>query len=156
MPNIHDAFPSNYLKSADLQGRVAKLKIANVTYEQIGTDNKLIMKFVGKEKGMVLNKTNAMTIAEAFGPDTDNWVGAEIEVFSMKVEFNGRMTDGLRLRIPIQRRQPPAQPTQTRVAPNARDDRQNALAAAHAPAMADAGGGPDPFDDDIPFAAEWR
>ena len=146
MPNINDAFPSNYLKSADLQGRVAKLKIDRVVYEQIGTDNKLIMYFQGKSKGAVLNKTNARTIADVFGDDTDQWTGGEIELFSMKVDFQGRMVDGLRVRIPAQRRQPPAQPPQTRVVPNARDDRQNAPAPA--PAMA---GGDDPFDDDIPF-----
>ncbi len=146
MPNIHDAFPSNYLKSADLQGRVAKLKIANVTYDQIGTDNRLVMAFVGKEKKMVLNKTNAMTIAEAFGPDTDNWIGAEVEVFSMKVEFNGRMTDGLRIRVPAQRRQPaPATAATPRVMPNARQQH------AEPPPPTDADYGVDTLDDEIPF-----
>ena len=59
MVNINDEFPSKYLKAADLQGNVAKVQIGNVTSEQIGSDRKLIMYFAGKQKGMVLNKTNA-------------------------------------------------------------------------------------------------
>lgn len=143
--NISEAFPSKYLKSADLQGRVAKLKIASIGYEQIGTDNRIVMYFQGKERGMVLNKTNARTIADQFGDDTDQWIGGEIELFSMKVDMQGRMVDGLRVRVPPPRpAAPPA--TTTRIMPNARQVPPQ-------PAMA---GGEDPFDDDIPFAPEWR
>ncbi len=143
MANINDAFPSNYLKSADLKGRVAKLKIDRVVFEQIGTDNKLIMYFQGKDKGMVLNKTNGLTIAGVFGDDYDSWTGAEIEIFSMKVDFQGRMVDGLRVRVPPPRQTAPQPQTRSpNVMPNARP-----------PAMA---GGEDPFEDEVPFSPEWR
>ena len=64
MVNINDEFPSKYLKSGDLQGAAVKVKISNVLSEEIGGDRKLIMHFAGKTKGMVLNKTNARTIAD--------------------------------------------------------------------------------------------
>lgn len=112
--NINEQFPSKYLKSADLKGEVAKVKIKDVIVEEIGTDRKMVMYFAGKEKGMVLNKTNAVTIGDAYGEDTDTWLGQPIELFSMKVEFNGRMVDGLRIRIPSQRKT-------ANIAPNARD-----------------------------------
>ena len=115
MVNINDAFPSKYLKSADLQGAMVKVKIKDVLIEEIGSDRKLVMYFVGKDKGMVANKTNSMTIGEVYGDDTDAWIGQTIELFSMKVEFNGRMVDGLRVRVPRQRA------ASTNIAPNARD-----------------------------------
>jgi hypothetical protein len=145
MVNINDEFPSKYLKSGDLQGAAVKVKISNVTSEDIGGDRKLIMHFENRTKGMVLNKTNARTIADVYGDDTDNWIGGLIEVFAMKVDFQGRMVDGLRVRVPRQA------PARAQAAPNARDRaEQPAMAEAHA-----AGGQPfdDGFDDDseIPF-----
>ncbi len=113
--NINDEFPSKYLKSVDLQGHAVKVKIANVLSEEIGGDRKLIMYFANRTKGMVLNKTNARTIADVYGDDTDQWIGGDVELFAMKVDFQGRMVDGLRVRIP---RQAPARAQTT---PNARD-----------------------------------
>ena len=96
------------------------------------------MYFDKREKGMVLNKTNARTIGDVYGDDTDAWVGAPIEVFSMKVDFQGRMVDGLRIRVP-----PPKRQAAAAIAPNARE---RAMATAGAQRPDD-----DPLDDDIPF-----
>lgn len=150
MVNINEEFPSKYLKSADLKGTVQRVKIDRIEVEQIGTDRKLVMYFAGKDKGMVLNKTNARTIGDVYGEDTDAWLEAPIEVFSMKVDFQGRMVDGLRIRVPPPKRQ-------SAVVPNARE---RTLASAGAMRAEDdppphVGGG-DAFDDDVPFAAEWR
>lgn len=138
--NINEAFPSKYLKSADLQGHVLKVKIASVGYEQIGDDTKIVMYFQDKKKGMVLNKTNARTIADQYGDEMDNWIGGDIELFAMKVDMQGRMVDGLRVRVP------PRQPQRAPAAvPNARQAQQQP-----SPAMADDDPGFDP-DSDIPF-----
>lgn len=123
--NVNEQFPSLYLKSSDLAGQMVKVQISDVKSEEIGTDRKMIMYFVGKQKGMVLNKTNAKTLAEQFGDETDNWVGAQIEIFSMKVDYQGRMVDGLRVRIPPQPRKANGNgpvTTPARFIPNARDD----------------------------------
>lgn len=138
MVNINEAFPSKYLKSTDLRGDVAKVKIRDVMVEEIGTDRKMVMYFAGKEKGMVLNKTNAVTIGDAYGQDTDDWIGQPIELFSMKVEFNGRMVDGLRVRVP-RRTAAPAQPRAQIYEPAQMSE---------SPAPAGAAEG---FDDEIPF-----
>lgn len=140
MVNINDEFPSKYLKASDLQGHAVKVQIGNVTSEQIGTDRKLIMYFAGKQKGMVLNKTNARTIGDIYGDDTDAWIGKELEVFAMKVEFNGRMVDGLRVRIlPPPRRS-------ANIAPNARERAMVSANGDEPPAHHN-----DPLDDEIPF-----
>lgn len=114
--NINDAFPSQYLKAADLKGAMVKVQIQDVKMEEIGTDRKLILYFAGKQKGMVLNRTNARTIGDVYGDDTDDWIGKTVEVFSMKVDYQGRMVDGIRIRVP-----PPPRQGSVTIAPNARD-----------------------------------
>lgn len=106
MTNINTLYPSNYLKAADLNGATARVTIRNVVVEKIGTDTKPVLYFQGKEKGMVLNKTNANTIAMLFGPETDGWSGGQIEIFSAYVDFQGRQVEALRVRAP-QRVTPP-------------------------------------------------
>ncbi len=75
--NINDQFPSKYLKAADLQGRNVTVKMARVEQEKIGDDMKLILYFQGKERGVVLNKTNANNIASLYGGETEDWYGMD-------------------------------------------------------------------------------
>ena len=99
---ISDAFPSNYLKAADLNGRTIPVTIADCQLEDLGGESKPVLRFVGKDKGCVLNKSNASVLADAFGDETSAWNGKKIELYSEKVFFQGRMVDGLRVRIPPQ------------------------------------------------------
>lgn len=140
MVNINEEFPSKYLKAADLQGHAVKVKVRDVVSETIGNDRKLVMYFQNRDKGMVLNKTNARTIGDLYGDDTDDWVDKVVEVFAMKVEFNGRMVDGLRVRVP-----PPPRQGSVTVAPNAR------ARAEQPPPPVDDGYRGEPLDDEIPF-----
>ena len=99
--NINQTFPSKWIKASDLQGRTFKLTIHDVTLEQFqdGTQKPAVW-FVGREKAMILNKTNAETIAAMYGEETDTWKGRELEVFSMKVQGPNGIVDGIRVRIP--------------------------------------------------------
>lgn len=108
--NINEAFPSKYLKAADLQGRQVTVKMARAEYEMIGDDKKLILYFQGKEKGMVLNKTNANNIAFIYGQDTDDWAGCEITLFEAMVDFQGKTVPAIRIRAPQKKAQPKPQP----------------------------------------------
>lgn len=100
---ISDEFPSAYLKASDLGGREVRLTMANVEREKIGTDTKPILYFKGKEKGLVLNKTNAYAIGDAYGEDTEDWYDQPIILFSIKTEYQGKIVDGLRCRVPTAR-----------------------------------------------------
>lgn len=104
---VSEAYPSAYLKAADLQGRTVNVKIDRYTIEEIGDDRKPVLYFVGKEKGLVLNKTNANEIAFVYGDDMDQWLGQGIELFSMQVSFQGKMMPGLRVRVPRPQPQKP-------------------------------------------------
>lgn len=95
--DINEVFAGQYLKATDLKGRTIKAIIESVERGDESVDGKPVMHFVGKEKGMVLNKTNAHVLADSFGPETDNWNGKEVKLFSARVTFQGKMTDGLRI-----------------------------------------------------------
>lgn len=97
---ISEEFPSQYLKANDLGGREIRVTMGRVERETIGTDKKLVLYFKGKEKGLVLNKTNAGAIGDAYGDDTDDWFDQPIILFSIKTEYQGKIVDGLRCRVP--------------------------------------------------------
>ena len=95
---IGSAFPSDYLKAADLQGRAVKVTIGGLTHEEIGDSAKPVLHFVGKDRGLVLNKTNANMIAEVLGSDeTDDWEGKTITLYATKVDYQGRRVDAIRV-----------------------------------------------------------
>ena len=96
---ISNAFPSDYLKAADLQGRAVTVTMSHVDMREIGGEPKPILYFKGKEKGMVLNKTNAGKIAEMFGDDTDDWEGGEVILYEAMVDFQGKTVAAIRVRL---------------------------------------------------------
>lgn len=96
--NINEAFPSNYLKAEDLKGKEPNVTISHVSMEKMGDDNKMVLYFRNSEKGMVLNKTNAMNIAAWYGPETDDWEGKRVKLVVAWVDFQGRSVQALRVR----------------------------------------------------------
>lgn len=98
--NINDSFPSNWLKSADLQGRAVQVQISHVTEEDIGDGVKPVLYLQGKVKGVVLNKTNASMIANSYGDETEAWEGKPLEIYPDKTQFQGKIVDCIRVRVP--------------------------------------------------------
>jgi len=99
--NINDAFPSNYLKASDLQGQRPVVTIDRVEFEPVGQKRELkpVLYFVGKEKGMVLNKTNAKNISNLVGSfETDEWHGFRVMLYSANVEFQGETVESIRVK----------------------------------------------------------
>lgn len=96
--NINEAFPSKYLKADDLQGREVTVSIDHVAMEKVGDDNKMALYFRGKQKGIILNKTNAMNIATAYGTDTNGWIGNPVILFPAWVDFQGKSVQAIRVR----------------------------------------------------------
>lgn len=134
-----EAFPSNYLKAADLNGRAVKVTIDSVTVEKIGDDRKPVLHFVGKDKGLVLNKTNSNRIEEATGTDEmDDWGGWTVTLYACKVDYQGKRVDAIRVDDRPGTVQGPRQPAR------AAAQRAETYPADEAP--------PPPIDDsDIPF-----
>ena len=106
--NINDTFSGNLLKAADLKGAQPTVVISNIKMEKLGDDTKPVLYFAGKEKGVVLNKTNATNIAAAYGPETDHWIGQRVILFSAWVDFQGKSVEAIRIR-PAPSQQPAPQ-----------------------------------------------
>lgn len=101
MPNINDSFPSNYLKASDLAGRAVVVTIARVDFEPVGRDKemKAVVYFVGKHKGVVLNKTNARKITEIAGSAlTEDWEGTAVAIYPTETEFAGETVECIRVK----------------------------------------------------------
>lgn len=95
---LNDVFPSKYLKADDLEGREVTVTIRDAKIEKMGDDQKLVIYFAGKDKGMVVNRTNADRIAHYHGPDTDGWLGKQVVLGTELVTFNGKTDDALRVK----------------------------------------------------------
>lgn len=99
--NINDAFPSNYLKASDLGDAQPVVTIDRVELEPVGRDKEMkpIVYFTGKQKGLVLNKTNSKKIAEiATSPDTDDWAGVAVKLYATETEFAGETVECIRIK----------------------------------------------------------
>lgn len=97
--NINDAFAATYLKAQDLMGQDVKLTIDRVEVQEVGDDTKPVLYFRGKDKALVLNKTNASTIADQHGAETDHWPGKEITLFPSQTDFQGKQVPCIRVRL---------------------------------------------------------
>lgn len=62
---------------------------------------KIVLSFGETDKKLVVNKTNALMISEVAGSKrADDWIGKRITLYGTKVEYGGRLTDGIRVRPP--------------------------------------------------------
>ena len=101
----NEAYPSKFLASADLivNGQVKKIAVTfeaivpeKITGNDGGTETKPVARFVGKDKRMVINKTNWGRIAELLGSDdSDDWVGKAVVLSVVKVTMKGKLVNGL-------------------------------------------------------------
>lgn len=113
---LGEAFPGQYIKASDLQGKRVTVVIEDVRMEDIGGEQKPVIHFRGKDRGMVLNRTNANAIADILGSDeTDDWGGKAILLYPTRVDFQGKRVDAIRIDAAPPSRQPapaprPAQP----------------------------------------------
>lgn len=97
---IDSAFPGQYLKAADLQGREVTVTMSHVKMEDVGGEEKPVLYFSGKDRGLCLNKTNANNIAHVYGHETDDWHGKSLTLYEAMVDYQGRSTPAIRVKVP--------------------------------------------------------
>lgn len=128
MPNINDAFPSKYLKAGDLKGRSIVVTIDRVEMEAVGQEKQIkpVLYFAGKEKGMVLNKTNTNKIMQLTeSPVTEDWKGMAILLYPTETSYQGEQVDCIRVKgVPAgaKRPTPAPPPPEPEAAPLTDDD----------------------------------
>lgn len=110
----NDVFPGKYLRADDLNGAEPIVTMRDVKIETLGDDSKPVLYFVGKEKGLVMNKTNWAAITEITGSDdSDEWTGKKVKLVTRKVDFQGKRVPAIRVEEPIangHRPPPPVEP----------------------------------------------
>ena len=96
----------NYLKADDLGGQDWELVVTGWEKKEMDQTDfetgekykkwKAILSFAGEEKKLVLNKTNADTIKQAYGDRFSDWVGKTIILF----EGSWQDKPAIRVRVP--------------------------------------------------------
>ena len=92
-------YGSKYLGVTDLKGQrprrtIGKIEVAELKEKDGSTKRKRILYFEGEDKALVLNKTNAIKLAMAFGKESTDWVGARVELYA---EMTSLGKEGVRL-----------------------------------------------------------
>ena len=83
---------SKHLKAKDFLGKNLKVTIRDVQFVEFEgrdgspADKKAILLFEGKEKGLVLNGTNNEALCNAYGFDSDLWMGKQIALSTKEYE----------------------------------------------------------------------
>lgn len=101
--NIFSTDLFKYLQGDMIGESRVKLTIANVTMEDIGgggrggTQSKPCLHFKEKDKTLILNKTNAVEIAQKLGPETDNWRGAVVTLVAPVIDAFGKQRRAVRI-----------------------------------------------------------
>lgn len=93
---------SKYLNAktaGQLNGKT--LTIFDVKAEMVGQDEnqarKLIVGFESVDKGCIINRTNNEILTEAFGEETDTWIGRSVILHIIMTQFKGERKPGIQL-----------------------------------------------------------
>lgn len=105
-----ELFGGKSLKAEDIQGREPVVTIESVDTKKFDDGPKAIIKFVGKEKALICNRTNWNAIVDITGEeDSDNWAGHKIKLVVARVDFQGKRVNAIRIDPPA----PPVRPQRT-------------------------------------------
>ena len=96
--DVNNIYGGGFLKAADLQGREVTVTIDRVELVELDDGKKLCLHFKGKDKGLLLNKTNSVNVASMYGPQTDGWLGKPVTIGTSWVDFQGKSVEALRIR----------------------------------------------------------
>ena len=97
--NVFECFPSKWIKAADLGGNEHDLTIDRVELERLDEQTiKPVVFFVGHQKGLMLNRTNASTVADLYSPETEKWHGQRITIFPTVTDYRGASVECIRVR----------------------------------------------------------
>lgn len=97
-------FPSKYLRAADFLGKAVTKTISRVDADNLqmrdgSSEKKYIVHFEDTDKMLVLNKTNAYTIAEVLGEkDALKWTGQQITLYPTTCQCFGKTVDCIRVK----------------------------------------------------------
>jgi hypothetical protein len=92
-----EIYRSKYMKADDLNGRSATYTVSGCIAEDVGDDRKLVLAFSETDKPLVLNTTNATTMAELHGPESDGWEGKKVKLVPATTQYQGKLVKCTRI-----------------------------------------------------------
>jgi hypothetical protein len=95
---VDQLYPSRFLRCADLDGKPKRVTISGIEREDLNGEPKVVMSFTDGTKQLILNKTNARSIAKILGDETSAWDGHDIILVPTVVDFKGDSVDAIRVR----------------------------------------------------------
>jgi hypothetical protein len=102
--NARETYGSKFLRVTDLKAKKTMTRLQGVDLTEFAndgkTENKLVLTLKGLDKPLVLNKTNADILMDAFGDETDGWIGKPLTLLQAKVRFQGKLTPCIRIAEP--------------------------------------------------------
>jgi hypothetical protein len=117
VPKVSEMIQSKFLRKEDFMEEDRVLTIKGLKLEDMPGDDgqqKWVLYFREEAKGMALNVTTIRVLEQAYGDDSDHWIGNRVKVYvDPNVSFGGRIVGGLRLRTPKQGPKAPAPPPKT-------------------------------------------
>lgn len=97
---MSETFRGSYLKASDFM-KPALLTIKKCWLEVMPDEStKPAVSFVEADRPLILNKTNAITLAELYGDEADDWAGHKIVAYCTNTDFGGKRVACIRLRAP--------------------------------------------------------
>jgi hypothetical protein len=99
--DFDDLYGSQYLAASDVK-RPFTTVIEDVETLDFGRDGerkrpKAVLTLKGVKKPVIVNKTNALNLSEAFGKTFTDWISKRITVKAERTQFAGKPVMGLRL-----------------------------------------------------------
>ncbi len=96
--NTDDIYPGRYLKAADLDEGGMTVTITDFEMEEVGEEQELKPLISFKEcKPLISNKTNKDMLAMLLGKETDDWIGKQVELVMMMVNFKNDVVPAIRV-----------------------------------------------------------
>ena len=102
MTNIYKTELFPHIVGDSLVGKTVTLTIKAFTQDDLSagngrTERKYLLMFEETPKTLILNKTNAKTIAKLYGGETGDWKGKRITLFSEQVRAFGANHNAIRV-----------------------------------------------------------
>jgi len=96
-------FEHDYVGAWDLEGGEKTVVIDRIAVEDLKsvdgqTKKKPVVSFRGAKRRLILNKVNAQTIADLYGPDVDKWVGKPITLIATTTNAFGKTVECIRVK----------------------------------------------------------
>ena len=95
---VDDFFPSKYLRASDVKGPQV-VTIDRVEAEDFGGEKKPVVYFKEINKGVVLNKTNSLSICKITGvKEWSKFAGKKVRMVNAEVTLKGDLVEAIRFK----------------------------------------------------------